>query len=84
MASEDGGARSRRATGRARHPHGIEHRFSCAVNLGIKVCTTTGWAIVNSDVTLAPDWLERLIAAARLPGVWFAAGRILTRQAGVD
>jgi GT2 family glycosyltransferase len=51
--------------------------FSRAVNRGIKECTTDWLAIVNSDVTLAPDWLERLIAAARQPGVWFAAGKIL-------
>ncbi|MCU1274853.1 MAG: glycosyl transferase, family 2, partial [Bryobacterales bacterium] len=54
--------------------------FSRAVNRGIKECNTDWLAIVNSDVTLAPDWLELLIAAARQPDIWFAAGKILNES----
>jgi GT2 family glycosyltransferase len=52
--------------------------FSRAVNRGIKECTTEWLAVVNSDVEPAPDWLERLIEAARQPGTWLAAGKILS------
>jgi GT2 family glycosyltransferase len=51
--------------------------FSHAVNRGIEACRTEWLAIINSDVTLAPDWLECLITAARQPDIWFAAGKIL-------
>jgi GT2 family glycosyltransferase len=52
--------------------------FSRAVNRGIRECATEWLAIVNSDVELQPAWLERLMEAARQPGVWFAAGKILS------
>jgi GT2 family glycosyltransferase len=52
--------------------------FSRAVNRGIRECTTAWLAIVNSDVEPAPDWLERLMEAALPPGVWFAAGKLLS------
>jgi len=52
--------------------------FSRAVNRGIQECATAWLAIINSDVELMPDWLERLVEAARLPGVWFAAGKVLS------
>jgi GT2 family glycosyltransferase len=54
--------------------------FARAVNRGIQECTTEWLAIVNSDVELAPDWLERLLEAARLAGAWFATGKILCAQ----
>lgn len=57
--------------------------FSRAVNRGIRECATEWLAIVNSDVELQPAWLERLLEAARQPGVWFAACKILsTSQPG--
>ena len=52
--------------------------FSRAVNRGIQECATAWLAIVNSDVEPMPDWLERLVEAARAPEVWFAAGKILS------
>ena len=52
--------------------------FSRAVNRGIQECATAWLAIVNSDVEPMPDWLERLVEAVRAPGVWFAAGKILS------
>ena len=53
--------------------------FARAVNRGIRESRTPLVAIVNNDVKLAPDWLEKLSAALDLD-VWFATGRIL--QAG--
>jgi len=50
--------------------------FARAVNRGIRESRTPLVAIVNNDVKLSPDWLERL-AAALAPDVWFATGRIL-------
>ena len=52
--------------------------FSRAVNRGIQECATDRLALVNSDVELAPDWLERLVRAVEIPEVWFAAGKILS------
>src|SRR5205807_5881007 len=39
--------------------------FSHAVNRGINECRTAWLALVNSDVELASDWLERLVEAAQ-------------------
>ncbi len=51
--------------------------FAAAVNRGID-SARTGWvAILNNDVTLAPDWLEKLLATAENTGAWFATGKIL-------
>jgi GT2 family glycosyltransferase len=51
--------------------------FAHAVNLGIQECTTEWVAILNSDVVLTPEWLERLLQAARGSEAWFATGKIL-------
>jgi GT2 family glycosyltransferase len=49
--------------------------FARAVNLGWRTAADCHWiAILNSDVTLDPRWLERLLAAA--PGYGFATGTI--------
>jgi GT2 family glycosyltransferase len=49
--------------------------FAAAVNRGI-ASTTADWiAILNNDVTLAPDWLELLMN--KTDGVGFATGKIL-------
>jgi len=58
---------------------GVHRGFAAAVNRGIRESRTPLLAIVNNDVELAPDWLER-ISAALDPAAWFATGRIL--QAG--
>jgi GT2 family glycosyltransferase len=50
--------------------------FARAVNRGIRESRTPLVAIVNNDVELAPDWLERLVAGLE-EGAWFATGRIL-------
>lgn len=51
--------------------------FAHAVNRGIQKCTTDWAAIINSDVVLDPDWLQRLLEAARESNAWFATGKIL-------
>lgn len=51
--------------------------FAAAVNRGIEAAHTDWVAILNNDVTLAPAWLETLLAGACHDDVWFAAGKIL-------
>jgi GT2 family glycosyltransferase len=54
--------------------------FAAAVNRGIEACQADWIAILNNDVTLAPDWLEILLDAAESQNVWFAAGKLLRTQ----
>ena len=52
--------------------------FAAAVNRGIEAAGTDWVAILNNDVTVEPDWLEKLLT---IPAdAWFATGKIL--QAG--
>jgi GT2 family glycosyltransferase len=51
--------------------------FAPAVNRGIKETAADWIAILNNDVTLAPDWLDRLLNAAG-EGISFATGKILS------
>ena len=76
--SVDGAPEAAEALGARVVRMGSNTGFSRAVNRGIQECATAWLAIVNSDVELEPDWLERLMEASRLPGVWFAAGKILS------
>jgi GT2 family glycosyltransferase len=76
--SEDGAPEAAECLGARVIRMGSNTGFSRAVNRGIQECATEWLAIVNSDVELAPDWLERLMDAARPPGVWFAAGKLLS------
>jgi GT2 family glycosyltransferase len=55
--------------------------FAPAVNRGIEAAAGADWvAVINNDVTLTPEWLERLLGAGVADGdagpVWFAAGKI--------
>ena len=52
--------------------------FAKAVNRGIASAKSDWIAILNNDVTLAPDWLEHLIATAESRGASFATGKILS------
>jgi GT2 family glycosyltransferase len=52
--------------------------FAAAVNRGIESARTDWIAILNNDVTLAPDWLALLLAAAERETASFAAGKILS------
>jgi GT2 family glycosyltransferase len=49
--------------------------FATAVNRGIQTAEAEWIAILNNDVTLAPDWLERLLAASEQDQAWFATGK---------
>jgi GT2 family glycosyltransferase len=52
--------------------------FAAAVNRGIESSTADWVAILNNDVTLAPDWLATLVAAAGSEQAWFATGKTLS------
>ena len=54
--------------------------FAHAVNAGVLDAAAEWVAIVNSDVTLTPEWLARLLAAVESCRADYAAGPI-TRQA---
>jgi GT2 family glycosyltransferase len=51
--------------------------FAAAVNRGIEAAAADWVAILNNDVTLEPQWLERLLEAALQEDAWFATGKIL-------
>ena len=85
--SQDGSAELAERLGARPIRMGAHGGFAKAVNRGIRESRTPLIAIVNNDVELAPDWLERLergLETPRRPGGpphnWFATGRIL--QAG--
>jgi GT2 family glycosyltransferase len=50
--------------------------FAAAVNRGIESSNADWIAILNNDVTLAPNWLEQLLNKS--DGVAFATGKILS------
>ncbi|MGH9629610.1 MAG: glycosyltransferase family 2 protein [Bryobacteraceae bacterium] len=54
--------------------------FAAAVNRGIRESRSELIAILNNDVTLAPDWLERLAGEIASMGAWFATGKILNAR----
>lgn len=55
-------------------PLGENLGFAVAVNRGIESNTADWIAILNNDVILAPDWLERLLDTSAM----FATGKILS------
>ncbi len=55
---------------------GANAGFAAAVNRGIRECRAPLVAVLNSDVELAPGWLESLAAAFVEAEVWFATGKI--------
>jgi hypothetical protein len=52
--------------------------FARAVNRGIRAARTELVAVLNNDIELEPDYLERLARAVASGGVWFASGKILS------
>ena len=59
--------------------------FARAVNRGINAAETEYVLIVNNDLRLPGDWLEKLLYVSKL-GAWFAAGKLLsgTRPGEID
>jgi GT2 family glycosyltransferase len=52
--------------------------FAAAVNRGIREAAGSEFiCVLNNDVTVAPDWLERLIEKLETAGAWFATGKLL-------
>jgi len=78
--STDGAAEMARARGARVIAMGRNAGFAAAVNRGIREAAHPLVAILNSDVTLAPDYLETLAAA----GAPFATGKILTPSGRLD
>jgi hypothetical protein len=52
--------------------------FAAAVNRGIDAADADWIAILNNDVTLAPDWLATLLAAVGRENAWFGTGKTLS------
>ena len=57
--------------------------FAIAVNEGIRHATGDWVLILNNDVILEPEWLERLMATAERERAPFAVGKLL-RPAGAS
>jgi len=51
--------------------------FAAAVNRGVEKANADWIAILNNDVTLAPDWLAQLLTAAEKEQACFATGKTL-------
>ena len=79
--SEDGSAEEAARRGARVLRLARNEGFAVAVNRGIAAARTPCVAVLNNDVELAPDWLERLSAALEAsPDAWFATGKILNQQ----
>jgi GT2 family glycosyltransferase len=78
--STDGAPDMARARGARVIDMGRNAGFAVAVNRGIREARHPLVAILNSDVELAPDYLERLAAA----GAPFATGKILNPSGFLD
>jgi GT2 family glycosyltransferase len=72
--SEDGAPEAARAAGARVIAMGRNAGFAAAVNRGIGESRGEWIAVLNSDVELAPDYLERLAGTDE----WFASGKILS------
>lgn len=56
----------------------LENRgFAEAVNEGIRRAETDWVLILNNDVVLEPEWLDKLLRTAEQTGAHFAAGKLL-------
>jgi GT2 family glycosyltransferase len=54
--------------------------FAAAVNAGIEHSTGEWILILNNDVRLEPDWIERLLTSAKQENAAFAAGKLLQQH----
>jgi GT2 family glycosyltransferase len=64
--------------------HGVNRGFAAAVNTGVRGCQTRLVAVLNNDVTLAADWLERLVGVISGQGVEFACGKLMRPDGRID
>ena len=79
--SHDGAPELARERGARVIPMGRNAGFAAAVNRGIREARGEWIAVLNSDVELAPDYFEKLLAA----GAPFATGKILqTGRSTID
>lgn len=80
-ASTDGSPHSALRTGAMVRLNDRNTGFAHAVNQGIREAGTELVALVNNDVELDPDWLNRLVSALKAdPSLWFATGKILSKR----
>ncbi|MEI9977242.1 MAG: glycosyltransferase family 2 protein [Ignavibacteriota bacterium] len=75
--STDGAPESARERGARVIAMGRNAGFAAAVNRGIEESRGDWLALLNSDIVLAPDYIEKLLTAAQADGEWFATGKIL-------
>ncbi|MBV9762388.1 MAG: glycosyltransferase family 2 protein [Acidobacteriaceae bacterium] len=54
--------------------------FAAAVNEGVRQASGDWLLIVNNDVVLEPEWLERLLRAVAEENALFATGKLLQRD----
>ncbi|MCS6952052.1 MAG: glycosyltransferase family 2 protein [Bryobacteraceae bacterium] len=78
--SEDGSEAEAAARGARVLRMGANAGFSRAVNRGVEAASSRWVAVLNNDVVLAEDWLERMLEAARDPDVWFLTGKLLAER----
>ena len=64
--------------------HSVNRGFAASVNTGLRACQTDLVAILNNDVTLAPDWLERLATVISLQAADFACGKLYRPDGLID
>jgi GT2 family glycosyltransferase len=75
--SEDGSQKEAVAWGARVIELGGNSGFSRAVNVGVQASTGSWVAVLNNDVELAEDWLERMLEAGREREAWFLTGKLL-------
>jgi GT2 family glycosyltransferase len=80
--STDGAAEVAEAEGARVIRLGRNTGFAPAVNRGICESGTAWVAVINNDVSLAGDYLEKLCSAAAESGSWFATGKIFVAGKG--
>ena len=56
---------------------GENRGFAAAANRGIAHCSAEWVALINSDVELNDDWLEKLLQAAVETDAWFCCGKLM-------
>ncbi len=55
--------------------------FAAAVNRGVQAASADWVCVLNNDVTLAPDWMDRLMGELESSGAWFGTGKLLNSKA---